>query len=129
MTPGADRLLGTFTETTTPSAEQAQADIDAAVRGVVAAVGPIPVAGDPQTVGALQAVAREAAEWRAAADIEIAYPNRDADVRLAAQLDLRAKDALAALRVAYAEAAAGIVEALPQWAFPDPPAWGDSELL
>lgn len=127
-TPGSDRLLGTFTEDTTPTAEQAQADIDAAVRAVLAAVGPIPTSGDPVDVGALQSAARDAAEWRAAADIELAYPNRDADVSVARDLDLRAKDALAALRLALAEAGTGEVALAPWWAFPDPVWYGDVNL-
>jgi hypothetical protein len=115
-------MLGTFTEATTPTAEQAQADLDAAVRGIVADVGPIPLSD------VVQAQARDAAEWRAAADIELAYPNRNADVLVARDLDARAAYALAALRRSLEEAGAGLVSGVPQWAFPDPPPWGDENL-
>lgn len=127
-TPGSDRVLGTFTENTTPTAEQAQADIDAAVRAIVATVGLIPTSGDPAAVGAIQGAARDAAEWRAAADIELAWPNRDADVSVARELDARAGAALAALRTVLSEAGSGLVEDSPLWAFPDPVAWGDTAL-
>jgi len=118
-TPGSDRLLGTFSERTTPTAEQAQSDLDAAVRAITAEVGDIPASD------VVEAAARDAAEWRAAADIELAYPNRDATVQVARDLDARAKDALARLKTVLAEAGSGLVEAVPVWAFPDPPAWGD----
>src|SRR6266705_3510934 len=76
-TPGSDKMLGTFTDSTTPNAGQAQAFIDAAVRIIIADVGPLPTAGVPTLIAGLQASARDAAEWRAVADIEIAYPNRE----------------------------------------------------
>jgi hypothetical protein len=118
-TPGSDRLLGTFSERTTPTAEQAQSDLDAAVRAITAEVGEIPA------TEAAQAAARDAAEWRAAADIELAYPNRDATVAVARDLDTRAKFALDRLKAVLATEGAGLVEDMPMWAFPDPPAWGD----
>lgn len=127
-TPGSDKTLGTFTEDTTPTAEQAQADIDAAVRSIIATVGQIPVSGDPAMVAAVQGAARDAAEWRAAADIELAWPNRDADVSVARELDARATGALATLRTVLAEAGSGLVEDAPQWAFPEPVPWGDLDL-
>jgi hypothetical protein len=127
-TPGSDALLGTFTERTTPTAEQAQADVDAAVRGIVAEVGNLPTSGDPDQIGAIEAAARDAAEWRAAADIELAYPVRDADVLVARDLDARAKTALERLKLVLAESGAGLVEDMPQWAFPEPVPWGDEAL-
>jgi len=130
--PGSDTVLGTFTSSTTPTASQAQAFIDAAVRSLVALVGVLPATGDPAAVANLQGAARDAAEWRAAADIELAYPNREADVTLAAALDARAVTALAALRTALAEAGAGTVDVSPEWMFPDPvltAPWGDRTIL
>jgi hypothetical protein len=121
-TPGKTTLAGTFTEATTPTAEQAQQDLDAAVRAIIAEVGDLPASP------AIEAVARDAAEWRAAADIEVAYPDRSADVAVARDLDARAKDALARLKVALTEAGAGQVEDSPQWAFPEPVPWGDEYL-
>jgi hypothetical protein len=125
-------VLGTFTSSTTPTASQAQAFIDAAVRSLVALVGVLPTVGDPATLANLSGAARDAAEWRAAADIELAYPNREADVTLAAALDQRAASALAALKTALAEAGAGVVDVTPDWMFPDPVTiapWGDRTLL
>lgn len=118
-TPGSDRLLNTFTENTTPTAESAQADIDAAVRSIIAEVGALPTSGDPDTILVVEAAARDAAEWRAAADIEIAYPNRDATVQVARDLDARAKDALARLKIVLLEAGTGLVGEAPAWSFPD----------
>lgn len=127
-TPGSDTVLGTFTEDTTPTAEQAQADIDAAVRGIIAEVGQLPTTGTPDMLAAIQGAARDAAEWRAAADIELAWPVRDADVQVARDLDARAVQALARLQVVLAEAGAGQVMEYPMWAFPAPPAWADVDL-
>jgi hypothetical protein len=127
-TPGSSGLLGTFTEGTTPTAEQAQADIEAAVRAIIAEVGELPTAGDPGVISALEAAARDAAEWRAAADIEVAYPNRDATVQVYTQLNARAEAALARLKLVLAEAGTGLVEEAPLWAFPDPVSWGDLPL-
>jgi len=97
----------------------------------VALVGVLPTTGDPATLANLQGAARDAAEWRAAADIELAYPNRDGDVRVAQELDARAAQALAAFRTAMSEAGSGTVEQFPQWNMPDPVAiapWGDRPL-
>jgi hypothetical protein len=121
--PGSDRMLSTFTASTTPTDAQAQAVIDDTVAVLLADVGELPTTGAQWPE--IQQAARQAAEWRAAADIELAYPNRDADVRVAAVLDLRAKDALATLKRALAEADAGMVDAEPEWAMPPPPPWGD----
>jgi hypothetical protein len=118
-TPGSDTLLGTFTADTTPNADQAGEAIDSAVGAVVDAVGALP---DRPGV---QRAARDAACWRAAADIELAYPIRDADVRVAGLLDARAKDALKTLQAALEIDEGGTVEDFPQWAFPDPVPWGD----
>jgi hypothetical protein len=127
-TPGSDKLLGTFSERTTPTAEQAQADVDGAVRTILAEVGDLPASGDPDTLLVIEAAARDAAEWRAAADIEVAYPNRDADVVVYAQLDARANAALARLKLVLAEAGTGMAEGEPVWAFPSPWPYGDSPL-
>lgn len=124
-TPGSDTMLGTFTSTTTPTATQAQAVIDAAVNDVLAVAGPVPDLSNPNGP-LIQAAAKTAAEWRAAADIEVAYPNRDADVRVFAQLDQRAKDAMAALLEAMAHTDTGVIEAEPIWQSPAPPSWADS---
>jgi hypothetical protein len=92
-TPGSDRLLGTFTPDTTPDDGQAYNAIETAVTWVTAQTGDALDLADPE----MTTSARSCAEWRAAADIEISYPNRDADIRLYQWLDQRAKDELASL--------------------------------
>src|SRR5258706_13579277 len=93
MTPGSDATLGTFTSSTTPTDGQAQSVIDDACSAVLAAAGPVPATGLPNAP-LVQQAARTAAEWRAAADIEIAYPVRDADPPAFDQLNPRAEAAL-----------------------------------
>jgi len=117
-TPGSDALLGTFTENTTPSADAAQGFIDDAVQWVLASVGQLPT-GLPPT-DEIMVAARTAAEWRASADIEVAYPNRDMDVRLFTQLDGRAKDALATLKSGLQMENQGVIELVPEYRFPPP---------
>ncbi|MER7131253.1 hypothetical protein [Streptosporangium saharense] len=121
--PGVDALQMTFNERTTPTAEQAARYIASAVSEVLAAVaGVIPAAP-----AYLAVLAQKAAALRAAADIELAYPDRDADVSVATQLDQRAKDALARLVEAVSDAGGPGTEGglLPVWAFPDPGWPGD----
>ncbi len=125
--PGSTALLGQFTATTTPNASQAQGFVDNAVAWVLAAVGKLPAAG--QLLDDIEAAARDAAAWRAAADIELAYPERTANVNVAATLDARANSALAALRTALATEVGGPVELVPIWQSPDPPKWADNPLL
>jgi hypothetical protein len=121
-TPGNDTMLGTFTSATTPDAGQAQAVIDAAVLAVLSQTGPL----DPSDA-ALLAQGREAVAWRAAADIELSYPNRDADVQVAAQLDARAKYELANLLRRLQFQGEGAAEAVPFWSAPNPPVYADAD--
>jgi hypothetical protein len=120
--PGTDELEGTFTASTTPTGDQAQAVIDAAVLGVLSQTGPLDPADGP-----LGDQARAAAEWRAAADIEVAYPGRDADVAVYDQLDARAKYEMTLLLARLHEQGEGPSEALPSWSAPDPPPWADRD--
>ncbi|MEV4179938.1 hypothetical protein AB0J28_00645 [Streptosporangium canum] len=125
-TPGSDALLGTWNEHTTPTAEQANRYIASAVAEVLGAV-----AGTvPATPTYLAGLARKAASLRAAADIELAYPDRDADVRVFEQLDQRAKDALQRLIDAVSDSGSTGTEGslLPVWSFPDPGWPGDYPL-
>lgn len=122
-TPGSDTMLGTFTPATTPTDAQAQSVIDDAVAYVLASVGELPAV--PPASEQIQVAARTAAEWRAAADIEVAYPNRTADVQVYAQLDARANAALVSLRTALAVETGGPVDLLPIWQSPGPAPWGD----
>ena len=101
--------------------------VDNAVGWVLAAVGKLPTVG-PLT-DELEAAARDAAAWRAAADIELAYPERTANVNVARDLDARANSALAALREALATESGGPVALLPVWQAPPPPTWADNPLL
>lgn len=119
--PGDTSLLGTFTSVTEPTDEQAGRHIAAAVAEVLGAVGgTIPV-----TPVFLYELASEAAALRAAADIELAYPNRNADIDRFPQLDQRAKDALQRLIDAVNDAGSGPEGGLlPIWAFPDPVRYG-----
>jgi len=122
-TPGSDTLLNTFTAGTAPTDAQAQAIIDDTVGVILADVGDPPVT-HPRW-DEIQVALRSAVEWQAAADIEIAYPNRDADVRVADQLQRRADAALVTLKQVLIESDVGVAASDPWWAFPDPPAWGD----
>jgi hypothetical protein len=125
MTPGSDATLGTFTSSTTPTDGQAQAVIDDAVSAVLASAGTVPATGQPNAP-LVQQAARTAAEWRAAADIEIAYPVRDADVQLVDRLNLRAQAAMTALLTVMATTQTGAIEPVPLWMSPDPPPWADT---
>lgn len=118
--PGSDALTGTFSTGTTPTQEQAQRITTAAVATVKAAVGSV--------TAVLEPLARDAAGWRAAADIELAYPQRDADTSVYTQLDERAKLALARLIEVAGEQGGGSEATLPVWAFPDPAWYGDVDL-
>jgi hypothetical protein len=121
-TPGSDRLLGTFTTSTTPTDSQAQAIVDEAVLSVLSQTGPL-VATDTN----LLAQARVAVAWRAAADIELAYPNRDADIKVYADLDSRAEAELANLLRRLQFQGEGADEAVPYWSAPPPPVYADMD--
>jgi hypothetical protein len=144
--PGSDRLLDTFTPDTTPSDAAASIIIDNACNSILSRTEGL--LDQPDTT-ACRTQARLAAEWRAAADIEIAYPGRDADIRVYTWLDTRAKDELTSLLVclgilpptAGAPGAGGgaggagggtgpgggfPVEDV-AWSAPDPPPWADRD--
>lgn len=121
-TPGSDVMLGTFTAATTPSGEQASRKIRAAVSEVLSAV----VGVIPAVPTYLAEFASEAAALRAAADIELAYPQRDADVSVYEQLNQRANDALTRLIGAVDDVGSGPEGSLlPAYAFPEPGWPGD----
>lgn len=121
-TPGSDQLLNTFTESTTPSSDAAQGFIDDAVQWVLASAGALPTNLPP--TDEIMVAARTAAEWRASADIEVAYPNRDMDVQLFRTLDQRAKDALSTLISGLQKENEGVIELVPVWSMPPP--WAGS---
>jgi hypothetical protein len=123
--PGQDKLLNTFNATTTPTDVMVQQRIDDAVSSLIAQVGELlaTAAESPEIAD----LARAAVAWRVAADVEIAYPNRDADVRVYDQLNARAQLAFQALSTALQQAAGGgyTPDVLPQWSMPVPVPWGD----
>lgn len=120
--PLSDRQLVTFTPDTTPTDGQAQDTIDSNVDMITGLVGtlPQPGAADQAVVELCQTTASAAAAWQTAADIELAYPQRDGDIQLWQQLTARAAAALAALRAALAQTGSGTVEAFPIGNFPRP---------
>lgn len=118
--PGDDSLLGTFNDKTLPTDTMAQPLVNGAVATVADAVANIGVL--------LYPLALDAAAWRAAADIELAYPQRDGDIKVYELLDRRAKLALDRLIEAADNAGTGTDAIYPQYAFPDPVPWGDSYL-
>ncbi|MDL4812814.1 hypothetical protein [Actinomadura opuntiae] len=121
--PGDDTPTGTFSDRTVPTAEMVQPTVDGAVTAVRSAVSQIP--DDPR----FYALAREAAAWRAAADIELAWPERDGDIReVYDRLDARAKLALQELVDACDDAGTGVDGGTPSWEFPRPVPWGDDYL-
>jgi len=124
-TPGSDVLLNTFNDRTTPTAEGAQRRITSAAAEVLAGAG----GTIPATPPHLRQLASEAAALRAAAAIELAYRDRDADVQVAEQLDRRATAALDRLIAAVNDSGSGTDGALlPVWSMPDPVPYGDTPL-
>lgn len=122
---GSDALLMTFTAATTPTDEQAQRHIAGAVAWTLAGIGGVL----PATPVHLTDLATRTAALRAAADIELAYPDRNADVAVHEQLDQRAKDALKVLVDACNDAGGGTEGNLvPVYSFPDPALYGDYPL-
>jgi len=126
--PADDGELGTFTPNTTPTDAQAADTIDAAVNTILAQVGPMPTS-PPIAVQQCTAAARSAAEWQAAADIELQYPTRPGDVQVWDQLSQRAFEALTALHEVLIEFGAGDISEFPVWSMPLPVAWGDQEIF
>ncbi|MFD1547012.1 hypothetical protein [Nonomuraea guangzhouensis] len=123
--PSSDTMLATFNGSTTPTDEQATRHIKAAVVEVLGAVG----GTIPATPAFLAGLASEAAALRAAADIELAYPDRVADVSVFEQLDQRAKDVLQRLIDAINDQGSGPEGSLlPVWAMPEPVWYGDYPL-
>lgn len=121
--PGSDTLLMTFNANTTPSDAQVNQLIDDAVGVLESQVGDLP--GVTSQHPDLAIAMRSYIEWRVAADIEIAYPNRDADIRVYDQLNARAALALKSVTDALVTGDLGATAVDPQWAFPDPPPYAD----
>lgn len=119
--PGTDLILGTFTGATLPTDEQAHRVLDGAITTVAGVASPL----DP----ALYDLARRAAAIRAAADIELAWPERASDMTTYDALNRRADAELARLKEAASHTTTGPVATSPQWSFPDPPNWADDNQM
>ena len=120
--PGNDNPTGTFNDRTVPTGSEVAPIVEGAVAQVRTAVASIPAA--------LYDLAKDAAAWRAAADIELAWPERDADItQLYNALDARAGLALQRLIDACDAAGTGADGGSPAWSFPDPVPWGDEYYL
>jgi hypothetical protein len=119
-TPGSAIEYGTFNGNTTPTDEQAMRLVDAAAGSVLAATGAlaVTVAGQAKTTAAL----------RAAASILRADARNAADLATADALDRRADAELARLIAANSAAGSSSVALVPEWSFPAPCAWGDTNL-
>lgn len=115
--PGTDDYLNTFTADTRPTDVQAILVIGKAVADVLGAVSSVTVRLEP--------LAKNAAMWRAAADIELAYPDRNADANYYAQLDERARYEWALFIGAAEEEGSSNSAGVPQWSMPPPVWWGD----
>lgn len=116
-TPGDDAPTGTFFEHTYPTGDQVDRLIASATAWVLNVTGPV--------VTDLEGTARDAAALRAAALVEMSYPERDADVEVA---NVLLEQALAArTELAAANRAAGGVgvgtAATPLGCFPDAAIW------
>jgi hypothetical protein len=119
----SDAILGTFTDATTPTRDQAARIIRRACGWVAGQIG-TPVSRTAYGVAAVAAALR-AAYW-----IEVAYPERDADLTVYDRLATDADAATAtALRVNAATGSTdptlGALDDLVMYEFPAPPPWAD----
>lgn len=124
---GSDAMLGTFTSETTPTDEQAARLIRRATAWVEGVVG-VPVAAT------VRQLASAAAALRAAYWVELAYPERDADVAVYDRLRDEAASALTS--AVLQNAALGAITPSPtipddvsSFSFPAAPAWADRTFL
>jgi hypothetical protein len=118
----SDLPTNDFGPLTTPTADQADDHIAAAVSWVAARVGTV--------APALYGQAAEVAAIRAAGMIELSYPVRDADINTAEQLLAQAELWLTALveaneDVDVSDPGGGPGHVLSAWIFPSPEPWGD----
>jgi hypothetical protein len=125
-TPGDDEPSGTFSADTYPTGDQVDRLIEAACNWVLSVTGPI--------AAALNDNAADVAALRAAGMVELSYPVRDGDINTAelllAQALLGRTDLVKANTAATGvDPGGGLASTLlPQWSFPDPVAWGDTNL-
>jgi hypothetical protein len=109
ITAGSDVIFGTFNGLTHPDDGQAQRMVDKAVTGILSGIGTIAPSEYAQ--------ARSVAAIRAAADIELAWPERSADLTLYTALSTRFELEWKKLDVLSTN--------VPKWTMPDAPAWKD----
>lgn len=117
---GEQQPLGTFDTTTTPTGAHAQRIIDRAVSWVLARTGAV--------AESAQGAAKDVAALRAAGLVELAYPDRDADVNTATALLGQADAALDDLVAANLSAGGGSgsdAQPLALHSFPAPHPYGD----
>jgi hypothetical protein len=121
VTPGSQVYLGTFTGRTTPTDEQVQRHIDAAVSVVGAGLGTLPAS--------MYRMARGVAAVRAASTVAQAFPRNRTDLDTADRLAARASSDLLVLTAA-AEVAGSSPPASPAPVMyaPEPSWWGDLDL-
>jgi hypothetical protein len=121
LTVGSDVLLMTFTGTTRPDDATAQRITDSATATVLATV--------PTVTAAMASTAKAAVVFRAAADIELAFPERTVDMTVYDRLNDRANAELKTLQ-GLADQTGNSAEALdPMWSFPEAPAWADDKQM
>lgn len=118
--PGSDLLLMTFNANTQPNGDSVQRILDRALRAILSVV--------PQITPALSELAASAVAIRTAADVELAYPERNADVNVYNQLSNRAQLELDRLIQAAETSGGGAVATFPAWSFPPPVPWGNDYL-
>jgi hypothetical protein len=115
--PGSQTYLGTFTGSTSPTDEQAQRHIDAAVSFVGAGFGTL--------TGQLPRMARSVAAMRAAATIARAFSREPSYADLATSLERQAAADLRVLLEAVENASVTTLSSAPVLIAPEPVAWGD----
>lgn len=115
--PGSTEYLNTFNSDTRPTAAQAQVKIDGAVNAVLNAVSAI----GPD----LEDMAKSAAMWRAAADIELSYPDRNADADYYRLLNERAQYEWDLFLSAAESDNTSNAATVPTWYTTDAPWWAD----
>jgi hypothetical protein len=111
VTTGSDVIFGTFNGLTHPDDGQAQRILDKACVGILSVLGSVAPSEYAQA-GAVAAI-------RAAADIELAWPERSADLALYTALSARYTFEWEKLNELSAN--------VPIYNFPDAPAWKDVE--
>jgi hypothetical protein len=110
ITPGSDVIFGTFNGLTHPDDGQVQRMLDNAVTGILSRITSVAPSMWDQA-GAVAAL-------RAAADIELAWPDRSSDLTLYTALSARYEAEFCKLDDLSSAA-------LPSWSMPDAPNWKD----